>query len=170
MVAEIDAIPWIGEKLRSLWNGLEREHGLILESALFTRADAPEPSKGAIQLRSMGDERFPGFPRSPESHAGMEERSLHIAREVGKLIRSDSSLITRAKNHIDRLLRTSPGTAARDIAEWRHVLEAYSTERIRRFLVSKTPRAERLRQSSPFLAVLTPEERKAVIESLKDQS
>ena len=59
------------------------------------------------------------------------------------------------------------GTAARDVGEWRQLLEAYSPERLRDLLVSGTSRAQRLRQSSPFFAVLTPEERDRVLAAME---
>jgi hypothetical protein len=69
--------------------------------------------------------------------------------------------------HLDRLLRDAQGSAAGDIAEWRQLLEAYSPERVRDLLVSTSSRAERLRQSSPFFAVLTPSERDRVIAAVE---
>ncbi|MDP2401686.1 MAG: hypothetical protein Q8M66_06880 [Actinomycetota bacterium] len=55
--------------------------------------------------------------------------------------------------------------ATGDIAEWRQLLETYSPERLRDLLVSRSSRAERLRRSSPFFAVLTPDERDRVVQA-----
>lgn len=82
-----------------------------------------------------------------------------MARGVAELMRSDPSLIKRAEQHLDRLLREGQGTAGGDITEWRQLLQTYSPERLRDLLVSTSSRAERLRQSSPFFAVLTADER-----------
>lgn len=42
--------------------------------------------------------------------------------------------------------------ATADIAEWRQLLETYSTERIRNLLGPMSSRADRLRRISPFFA------------------
>lgn len=82
-----------------------------------------------------------------------------MARAVAELIRSDPSLTRRAAHHLSRLAEEGHGTAAGDVLEWRQLLETYAPERLRKFLVSDSSRAQRLRQSSPFLAVLSPQER-----------
>jgi len=76
----------------------------------------------------------------------------------------------RAVQHLDRLLREGQGTASGDIAEWRQLLVAYSPERVRSLLVSTSSRAQRLRQSSPFFAVLTPGERDQVMAAIEKRS
>jgi hypothetical protein len=50
--------------------------------------------------------------------------------------------------------------------EWKQLLEAYSPERLGSFLASTSSRAARLRQSSPFFAVLTFEERERLMDLL----
>ena len=42
-------------------------------------------------------------------------------------------------------------------------------ERLREFLVATTSRAQRLRQSSPFFAVLNPDERDEVLQRLEGE-
>ena len=76
---------------------------------------------------------------------------------------STSRFIRLARLQPIHLLREDQGTASGDIAEWRQLLEAYSPERVRDLLVSTSSRAQRLRQSSPFFAVLTPSERDRVM-------
>jgi len=89
---------------------------------------------------------------------------------VAQLLRSDPSLTRRAAHHLSRLADGGQGTAAGDASEWRQVLETSVPERLREFLVSDSSRAQRLRQSSPFLAVLSPQERDrlmAMMETLR---
>jgi len=167
VVAEARAIDWIGEELRSRLIGLEKESDLIVEVALFTRADSPTPGPHAIFLRSMGGDQQPQVRQPVRSHTQTEERALLMAREIADLIRSDPSLITRAKNHLNRLLHDDQGIATGDIAEWRQLLETHSPKRLRQLLVSRSSRANRLRQSSPFFAILTAEERDRLVASLE---
>jgi len=159
VVAEITAIEWIHDELRSRLVHLEKEFNLIIEVAVFTRADAPVPGPDALFLWGIEPESGPAPHRRPQTHIEAEERSLLIARGVAELIRADASLIKRATQHLNRLAHEGQGTATGDIAEWRQLLETYSPERLRDLLVSTSSRAQRLRQSSPFFAVLSAAER-----------
>jgi hypothetical protein len=51
------------------------------------------------------------------------------------------------------------GMANKDLKEWRDILEMYSIQRLSRFLTSTSKRANRLRQSNPFFAILNPDEK-----------
>lgn len=167
VVAEAQAIDWIGEELRSRLAGLEKESDLIVEIALFTRADSVTPGSHAVILRSMQADQKPQTRQTIRSHAQTEERALLMARGIADLTRSDPSLITRAKHHLNRLLRDDQGMATGDIAEWQRLLETHSPKQLRQLLVSRSSRADRLRQSSPFFAILTSEERDRLMASLE---
>lgn len=160
LVTEAKSIGWIAEEVRTRLLGLEKEFNLIIEVAAFTRADAPEPRVGALMLwTAEPNETISGTREQPPMHSDRESRSLLMAQGVAELIRSDPSLVKRAMRHLNGLIHEGQGTATGDIAEWRQLLEAYSPERVRDLLVSRSSRADRLRQSSPFFAVLTPDER-----------
>jgi hypothetical protein len=159
VVADARSLSWLGEELRTRLVGIEKEFDLIIEAAVFTRADAPLPSAEAIDLWVAEPDQGPGPEQPAGTHRETEERSLLMARAVAELTRTDASLTKRAAHHLDRLAHEGQGTATGDIAEWRQLLGTYSPDRLRRLLVSNSSRAERLRQSSPFLAVLSPQER-----------
>ncbi|MGV8084475.1 MAG: hypothetical protein AB2L09_12735 [Coriobacteriia bacterium] len=167
VVVDSTALSWIGPSLRARLLPTEKQHDLIVEVNIFTRADSPPVPQGAVVLWGVGE-----IPESQQSE-GMQaqeesaERSYRMVQAVAELIRSDPSLVRRALQHTNRLLREGQGTANADISEWRQLLETYSAERLRDLLVSKSPRAERLRRSSPFFAVLTPEERDQVMERME---
>jgi len=84
---------------------------------------------------------------------------LTRARALATLVRERPELISRARRHVDRQLERDQGTATATLEEWRSILEMHSLSRMVKFLTSESARAQRLRQSSPFWAVLTPEER-----------
>ncbi|MHB0980476.1 MAG: winged helix-turn-helix domain-containing protein [Thermoleophilia bacterium] len=159
VVVEAGAIAWIREELRSRIIGLEKEFNLIIEVSVFTRADAPTPGPDALFLWGTESNSRSRERRGPQTHAEADERSLLMAQGVAELMRTDPSLIKRAEQHLDRLIREGQGTAGGDITEWRQLLQTYSPERLRDLLVSTSSRAVRLRQSSPFFAVLTADER-----------
>ena len=167
VVVDTKAISWMGQELRMRLAEGEKAFNLIMEIDVYTRADGVEPGEHAVLLWSTGTE---GKRRRGPGRQGREEsarRSLKTAGAIADLISRDSSLVRRAWQHTNRLLHEGQGTASGDINEWRHLLETYSVERIRDLLVSMSSRAERLRRSSPFFAVLTAEERDRVAEALE---
>jgi hypothetical protein len=169
VVAEIKAISWIGSEVRSRLIRTEKQFDLIIELNVFTRADSPIPPDNAIMLWVSGDTASVNRPPGIQIHAESAERSLRLARAIAELIKTDPSLARRALQYTNRLLREGQGTANSDIGEWRQLLETYSPERLRDLLVSHSSRAERLRRSAPFFAVLTPDERDRMMEEMESQ-
>ena len=96
-------------------------------------------------------------------HEDMNERMIERSRIIADLIDRDTSMIARALDHVNILLQKEPTAATADIAEWKEILESYSVPRLLRFIVSREERANRLRQSSPFFAVLNDDERQLIM-------
>jgi molybdenum-dependent DNA-binding transcriptional regulator ModE len=169
VVAETKAVSWIGRELRSRLIPTEKRCDLIIELNIFTRADNPSPPDNAIMLWVSGDTATVNRPPGVQFHAESAERSLRMARAIAELIKTDPSLARRALQYTNRLLHEGQGMANGDIGEWRQLLETYSTERLRDLLVSRSSRAERLRRSSPFFAILTPDERDRMMEEMESE-
>ena len=94
---------------------------------------------------------------------------MHVlSRKLAKAIEQDTSLLRRAKEHIDRLLKEDQGTAIRDLMEWHDILDMYSIQRLSRFFTSSSERANRLRQSNPFFAILNSDERAQLVDDLEE--
>jgi hypothetical protein len=89
-----------------------------------------------------------------------------MSEGIARLLRDDPSMATRALRHLERLLRDDHGAAGADLMEWKQLLEAYSPDRLGSFLVSSSSRAVRLRQSSPFFAILNADERDRLVDLL----
>ena len=99
----------------------------------------------------------------PFSHAELDERALALARAVAERIRTDPGIIERANLYLDtRMISASPGEQ-RALGEWKRVFRTMTVPRLRRFLIEKSERATRLRQSSPFAGVLSSDEREVLI-------
>jgi DNA-binding Lrp family transcriptional regulator len=168
VVAKTDAIPWIGRELRLALTSIESRSDQVIEMALFSRADAPTPVlESVIPLSGSLSIQWPPPPgRDSASHAATEDRSLRMSVGIARLLRDDPSMATRALRHLERLLREDQGLAGADLMEWKQLLEAYSPERLGSFLASTSSRAARLRQSSPFFAILSPDERDRLVDLL----
>ena len=141
---------------------IEKKFDVTIEISGYTRADLPDLVLEKITLLAGTPPVPPPVDPSgwrPESHRDLDQRSLDWSRSLVSLIEEDPSLIHRARTHLDLLLKRDQGTAERDLSEWRKILESYPRRRLLRFMVSSTPRAGRLRQSNPFLAVLGRDEK-----------
>jgi len=87
-------------------------------------------------------------PSTPEFHSALVS-----------LLEEDLSLIRRARENVQsRLENREPGNG-HDLWEWRKVLDTYPLPRLLHFLESDSPRALRLRKSSPFPDVMSEDER-----------
>lgn len=159
VVVDVGAVPWIRDELRTRLIELERRFDVVVEVAVSTRADEPKPEPDVEFLWGTLVQKAAGKRRNMQTHDQAAHRSLRMAEGIADLIRSDPTLILRAKQHIIRLLNEGQGTANADLAEWRQLLDTYSPERVRDVLVSSSSRAERLRQSAPFFAVLSAAQR-----------
>jgi DNA-binding Lrp family transcriptional regulator len=160
LVAEPSDLSWIGAEARRRVTEVERSLDQVVEIETYTRADAPiyDPAT-SIPLAGVITGQDTVLTGKPMTHEEIDRRSLETARAIAELIRDDPSIITRAKRRLDDLLRSDQGMAAGDLAEWRLLLDTYSTQRVQEFLASSSQRAQRLRSSSPFLPVLSPDER-----------
>jgi predicted transcriptional regulator len=154
-------------RLRADLNRVERDFEITFELAGYTKADMPQVKSEGITLLfgllPSGSYSLTLSNRKPATHQEKDRWHKELSQNLAKAIESDSSLIRRAKEHVERLIGENQGMANRDLMEWRDILEMHSTTRLTKFITSSSARAERLRQSNPFLAVLTAEERKKLI-------
>ncbi len=171
LIGGSESLSWVTIELRRLIAPIEERFDLTIEVHHFTLADAPDlPWAQTTLLAGVPpvDVTTAG-PRAPR-HLDRDQRALRLSRAIRRLLNRDPSLARRALSHVDRILRADPGTASQDLREWHAILSQYSQERLQQFLVSSTSRAQRLRQSSPFHAVLNPDERDEILRSLERES
>jgi len=150
-------------KLRIKLNQVEKEFDLTIELEGYTKADILDldlheftPLYGIMP--SLDHTSRPQI-KSPLTRLEPDRRMLLLSRELAKAIQQDSSLLRRAKNHIDSLLHDDQGMANRDLMEWRGILDNYSVQQLARFFTSSSERANRLRQSNPLFAILNADEK-----------
>ena len=103
-------------------------------------------------------------------HIRIEERSIALHRAVAKQIRANPRLMEKAKGNLQRYLKhfmQKGGTPTSALLEWLDIVENKSLEEILELLVSGAEKARRLRQSSPFAGILTPQERWKIYEAYR---
>jgi hypothetical protein len=81
----------------------------------------------------------------------IESRVEEVHRRVAERIARDPSIIAEAARTLHRWLEGEPTTAHPVLLEWKAVLDILTPSEIAEFLVSPSPRARRLRASSPFM-------------------
>jgi DNA-binding Lrp family transcriptional regulator len=156
--------------LRKKLHQIERDFDLTIEVNGYTKADLPDLEADKV-TPLYGFLPFPGkhsrgtYPVFA-NHEEKDQRMLELSRRLAEAIEHDTSLVRRAKEHVQRMLKKDHGLATKDIEEWRDILESYSIRRLSRFLTATSERANRLRQSNPIFAILNSEERRRLLNGL----
>jgi hypothetical protein len=94
------------------------------------------------------------------SHAWIDRRSLALHDAVAAKIHAHPELVDVARANLARWIRRTPHGA---LLEWQRLLERSSVADLVALLRSESETAARLRQSSPFAGILTPEERREIL-------
>jgi hypothetical protein len=171
------------DHLRESLAGLEQELDVTIDVVGATPADlASRPHEdSAWEARLRSARSIAGLPpaaflakdKEPahrvRTHAELDERALAIAAAIAKRLERDPSLASRALDFVERRLADASPRERHELEEWRRLLQTASPMRLRRFLVDRGERATRLRQTLPFLGVLTDEERRALLETTAKQ-
>ncbi len=79
-------------------------------------------------------------------------------KAIAARIRADPSVIKIARQNLERWRRNENGQLASAHQEWERILHFLQPGEVADFISSQTPKADRLRQSSPFPGVLSQEE------------
>jgi hypothetical protein len=116
------------------------------------------------------------FGRSSKTwHEIVDDRSLEMDRVIAEKIRANPKLLQIALANIDRWLADPDySESSRQAAlEWKSIIENSTAGALLTLLESNSEEARRLRQSSPFCGILTPDERQAIFrkyEALRDRA
>jgi hypothetical protein len=167
--------------LRDELRQMERHEDLAVEVRGYTAADLAvlsaaerEVLSGAVPvLGPLPESLVTGDPGAPtgarvRDHADLDEQALALAGAVAKRIMRDPTLIERAQKYVREYLKTAPPGERKEMEEWAAILEIMPPARLQKFLVNTDERATRLRQSLPFLGVLTPAERTTLLHAVFD--
>ncbi len=158
------------QRLQKQLYQVERGFDLTIEVNGYTRADLPDLEADKVTplygVLPFSDRYRRDMYATPLTHEEKDHQMLELSRKLAEAIERDTTLVRRAKEHVQRMLRSDHGSATKDIEEWRDILQTYSIRRLSRFLTSTSQRANRLRQSNPLFAILNPEERNLLLNGL----
>jgi hypothetical protein len=93
-------------------------------------------------------------------HERREIQSLEIHRRIAGLLISDPSrVLAKATANLNAWLKSRNASASGSAhREWLSILQTLSAQEIASLIVSNDEQATRLRQSSPFVGILSPQE------------
>lgn len=101
-----------------------------------------------------------------KDHRLIDERSLAFDRLIAGKLRSQPALVEKARGNLARWLETCSPGARPALLEWQLLL-AGPLDELLAVMEATDERAIRLRQSSPFCGILTPDERLGVIRAFQ---
>jgi hypothetical protein len=123
----------------------------------------PIASEQSLATQPLYDEsRFPAESNGPLGD--LDPQSPEFSDALVSLLEEHLSLLQRARQHVIAALKDRYDENGYDLWEWRKVLDTYPLPRLLHFLQSQSPRAARLRRSSPFPAVLSEGEKQRLNE------
>jgi hypothetical protein len=97
--------------------------------------------------------------RNARVHGQRDEQALAMATLLASYLRRDPSLVGRALDALDVKREAASPSLRRTLDEWRRLLQSQSPAALARMLTAPDERMTRLRQTLPFLDVLTADER-----------
>lgn len=81
----------------------------------------------------------------------VEERAAASHRRIAERIRREPAVVAKAVARVERRLAAEGGRPDPTLCEWLDVLRLLDPEQIADFIEADTPRARRLRSSSPLV-------------------
>jgi len=158
------------QRLQKQLYSVERDFDLTIEVNGYTKADLPNLEANKVTplygVLPFSDRTSREMYATPLTHEEKDQQMLELSRKLAEAIEHDTSLVRRAKEHVQRMLKSDHGSATKDIEAWRDILKTYSIRRLSQFLTSTSQRANRLRQSNPLFAILNSEERSRLLNGL----
>ncbi|MFQ5743510.1 MAG: hypothetical protein ACE5HV_07965 [Acidobacteriota bacterium] len=101
------------------------------------------------------------------SHRMLDQHARRLAEAIAEALPNDPSLIERTKEWIDRRLESVNAQDAHELGEWRRILSQLSIRQIQALLTEDSERADRLRQSLPFVEALSRSELAQLVREMK---
>jgi hypothetical protein len=167
------------ERIRTQCNGIQFTHHVTIAVRYHQRADllrfAAErwaALKKSISLYGPAPaDLMPPPARTAEALAATKQsprsanRPRLIAERIAAKLMHDPELVVRARNYVDRRLTVAGETERLILLEWKGLLESQTPVQLAALLRENSERADVLRQSLPFVDVLTAVERADIMSS-----
>lgn len=169
----------VGERFRGTLAEIERVEDVTIELRVRSRADLAalpwaerEVLARATSVFGLPPEALVGAPtKTPgrhrgRTHADQDARALALAAAIAAKLTVDPGLIPRTRQQIARRMAEASPREQAELREWDLVLRTMSLARLRSLLTDRGERATRLRQTLPFLGILSPAERATALQNV----
>jgi DNA-binding transcriptional ArsR family regulator len=161
---------------------IERDYDVTVEVRGRTEADIA--TLGAVEERLLrgaqgllgphptayldqrGEDRTGRTPGLSASHAGHDYQAMVTAAWIAERLDRDPSLPRRARSWLVHRLHDASERESEELNEWVRLLDTASIPRLQYVLRDAGERSTRLRQSNPFVPVLTEAERREMQEEV----
>jgi hypothetical protein len=96
-----------------------------------------------------------------DSHQFIDLVNLHYHREIAERLRdAPDETLGIARNNLRRWLKVHAGTGtANALVDWQTIIETRTVQELISIITEDSDEGQRLRQSTPFVGVLTKQER-----------
>jgi hypothetical protein len=134
-----------------------------LETVLLLRGPSPLDILHAAEARKSTKAPTTNR-RATRSGESTVRRPAQIAQLIADKLLREPELVDHAKAFIARRLPLASATERLTLVEWQGLLESLTVGQVASLLREDSQRADRLRQSQPFVGSLSAEDRHAVLE------
>jgi hypothetical protein len=159
-----DPYPFREHALLALAHPAARKDERIAQVFAFAEVDLEVRDRAVEVLTGRRPTRRPLTPAEEARRRRMREDMAYFQAHtlVSTLILRDDSTVERARAVLRR--RAAAPNPPREVREWTRLLEeTRDTDSLLRVLVQRSERMNRLRRASPFLELLTPQERDEIL-------
>jgi hypothetical protein len=108
--------------------------------------------------------------RKPSLHFHREAEQRLLAEAIVRHLRKNPAKRRLALDYIVKRWKDASPQERHELDEWRSILESSSNARLERLLMDPGERSTRLRQTLPFVNLLTPDERDRLLAQIRDDS
>lgn len=156
------------EALREAIQSLERTLDVTIEVRSRTLADLEAKSDdlddefqhaipifGIPPLGLLKRYRGDWEKRNIRVHEDHDARSLALGKQIADRLARDPSIITKARAHIQDRWSKASGGERKELNEWRRILDTATPARLQKILSDPGERGTRLRQTLPFLGIVS---------------
>lgn len=113
------------------------------------------PAALLAQTLSLGAAAAPAKANDIRVHQDHDTRGLAMGKAIAKLLIDDPTLVKRARAFVEKRWRDASARERKELEEWRSILRTASATRLRRILTDPGERSTRLRQTFPFVGILS---------------
>ncbi len=180
VLARGGALPGVMKALRMSLGPIEAGEDIRIELKGYTRPDLevirPDEARDlakAIPISGTPPSAFTKLGRETQDlrnlvmHADRDRQQALIAEEVATRLVRNPGILQAAKEWIEKRLDAASARERAELEEWLSILNTSSPSRLARFLRDTGERATRLRQTFPFMEVLSPDERAAILQKAR---